>query len=166
MLRLPNDIFYITTTRFNNRTFRENRIYREKYKFNGCIYGVPLEISQKIPRMAKLFVLEMNNDTNEIEGVGYIFNRPYYSKYRIYQDMNYNRFAYISKHRVDRSQMTDRELEYLKTLETLVFKGSKHLKRGQGITSIPQTKIVTQYKKILLFMRSLFLKGNGVLENT
>ena len=166
MLRFTNDIFYLTTTRFNNTTFRENKKYREKYKFNGCIYGVPREIPQKIPHMAKIFVLEMNNDTNEIEGIGYMFNKADYGrKYRIYRDMNYNRFTYISKHRVDRSQMTETELEYLKVLESIVFKGSKHLKRGQGITSVPETKIVKQHKTILSFMRSLFLKGNQEQNN-
>ena len=164
MLKLPHNIFYLTTTRFNNKTFRENREYRKRYKFNGCIYGVPREMPAKIPPMAKVFVLEMNNDKNEIEGIGYIFNRINYKRrYRIYQDMNYNRFTYISKHRVDRSQMTDAELKYLKQLEAMVFKGSNHLKRGQGITSVPQSKISRQHKVIIQFMANLFLKGNETM---
>lgn len=166
MLRFPNDIFYLATTRFNNKTFNENRNYRRKHNFNGCIYGVPREIAQTIPPLAKIFVLEMNNDTNEIEGIGYMFNKIHFKqKHRIYRDMNYNRFTYISKHRVDRSEMTENELKYLRLLEIMVFKGSNHLKRGQGITCVPQSRITRQHKTILTFMRNLFLKGNNITTN-
>ena len=40
MPHLYND-FLIGTTRFNEKTAIENKKWRDKRKWNGCIYGVP-----------------------------------------------------------------------------------------------------------------------------
>jgi hypothetical protein len=157
MLKVKYDVFYMTTTRFNNKTYNENYHFRNKHNFSGCIYNVPREMPNYIPLGSKVFVIEMNNDKDIIMGIGYLYNILYKKKYlKIYEDMNYNRYSYVSKHRVDRNDMNDFQLEKLKVLENLVFKGKTHLKRGQGITSITQEKVDKYKKFILKFMIDLF----------
>ena len=158
MLRFPNDTFYLTTTRFNNETYKQNERYRINNDIDGCVYGTPYEMPGYIPLHAKVFVLEMNNDTNKIQGIGYLTNRLYTKKrFNIYKDKNYNRFSYLGKHRVDRQQMTEKMLKDLETIEELVFKGKGHLKRGQGITSFTQKKLDKNKKFIWKFLMSIFV---------
>lgn len=58
MLRFPNDTFYLTTTRFNNETYKQNQRYRINNDIDGCVYGTPYEMPSYIPLRAKVFVLE------------------------------------------------------------------------------------------------------------
>ena len=39
----------------------------------------------------------------------------------------------------------------------MVFRGKGHLKRGQGLTRIPQKKIYNKKNTIMRFMKSVFL---------
>ena len=41
-------MIYLTSTRFNNETWQQNRVFREKNKMEGCIYGVPKRLSEEI----------------------------------------------------------------------------------------------------------------------
>ena len=76
-------------------------------------------------------------------GIGVIRNYVRMDKhFRIYQDGNYNRFTYQSKLRIDRDDFTDREMILIEAIEQLVFYGSTHIKRGQGIK--PSTLIFSQ----------------------
>jgi hypothetical protein len=157
MLRCKNATFYLAVTRFNDATFKENQTFREKHNFEGCVYGVPTEITPSIPQYAKVFVLEMNNTKNKIMGVGFISNKLKNRKRnKIYSDQNYNRFSYVSRHRVDREEMTRDEKSVLKELETIIFKGKGHLKRGHGISKVPQKKIGEKKNDILKFLVGLF----------
>ena len=79
----------------------------------------------------------MNNDTNQIMGIGLILNIAYHRKKNVYEDFNYNRYSYFAKKRIDRSEFSILEQEVISILETLCFKGYGHLKRGQGITILP-----------------------------
>ena len=75
---------HITTTRFNDVTWEENRQYAERNSNIGCIYGTCEQISTQIHQESVLFVLEMNNDQNRIMGIGMVRNRPIPRKHRIY----------------------------------------------------------------------------------
>ena len=89
----------ICITRFDNKTFNENKLWKEKNNESGCIYGTPVKISEKIFPEEMLIVLEMNNSENRLEGIGIIKNRlckENRKKYKIYSDNNYNRFIYKS----------------------------------------------------------------------
>ena len=98
------------TTRFNNLTWQENCRWREKNKFIGCIYNSPVYIKDNIPLQIPLFVIEMNNETNKIEGIGKIINYVHTDKkYKIYSDLNYNRYTYHGKIRIDRDMIRDKE---------------------------------------------------------
>jgi hypothetical protein len=132
----------IGTTRFNMDTWSENSTYRAKKDFNGCIYGCPKRIACTVPVNAGVAILEMNNTTNKIMGIGLIVNYLRVDKsYRIYDDGNYNRYVYLSKYRIDRSDLKSNEEALLSYLERIVFYSKTHLKRGQGITLVPDKKI-------------------------
>jgi hypothetical protein len=139
----------LMATRFNNKTWNENVCYRDKIYPNssGCIYSSPTRIANKIPVDASLFVFEMNNETNKIEGIGLIVNRVHFDKYyAIYDYCNYNRFTYKGKLRIDRRDLNnygDGDGDALLAFfEKILFKGKTHIKRGSGIVSIPQSLLV------------------------
>ncbi len=71
--------YYIGTVRFSNETFQENKKWREENDWDGCIYGSPTPIAKspywrKVGMGAKIFILEMNNDVERLEGIGLIKN--------------------------------------------------------------------------------------------
>lgn len=154
MIKYKHNIFYLLTTRFNNETFEENKIFRLKHNFNGCIYNEPREIPCSVNINHKLFVFEMNNQKNEIMGIG-LLDKQVYKRYKVHRDMNYNRYTYIGKYRLDRDYITREDMEYLKIIETIVFKGKDHVKRGHGFISIPQKKIEKNKKELLHFILRL-----------
>jgi hypothetical protein len=123
----------LATTRFNELTWQENASMRSKNPTIKCVYGTPCLISAKIPVDSNLFVLEMNNDSDKIMGVGLIRNHPIAGKYAVYSKGNYNRYVYAGKMRIGREDMDREELEILKLMEALCFRGINHCKRGQGI---------------------------------
>ena len=97
MLKFKNDRFYVTTTRFNNETYKQNEEYRIARKIDGCVYGTPQEMPNYIPIGGKVFVFEMNNQTNKVEGIGYLTNRLYTRKrFNIYKDRNYSTYIRIN----------------------------------------------------------------------
>ncbi len=133
----------LATTRFNNFTWEENCKMRQKNPNTKCIYACPISIATKVRLDSTVFVFEMNNDTDTIMGIGLIKNHPVVGKYVVHSVHNYNRFVYIGKWRIDREDMSTDELEILRLLEAICFRGVCHSKRGQGITALP---IKLQYK--------------------
>lgn len=158
----------ILTTRFTNNTWNENRIYMDKHNNKKkMIYSAPIPISSKIMSECFCVVLEMNNDLNQIIGIGLISNTAYHRKTNVYGDMNYNRFSYFAKKRIDRSNFSHEELEIICLLENMCFKGRGHLKRGQGITILPLNYLYEIWKKkidIVQYMRDMF--NSRFLSNT
>lgn len=131
----------IATTRFNNETLAENRLWKDQNNHKGCIYGTPLRLSEKYLVDDVIFVVEMNNDENKVAGIGLIKNYIYEDrKYRIYKDGNYNRYIYKSKFHIKREEMTYEQISEMMIIEKELFYGKGHLKRGHGITSFPQKK--------------------------
>ena len=149
--------FYIGTTRFTTSTFNENKQWRDKHEWRGCIYGLNKKMPQTVPYMALVFVIEMNNDTNSIEGIGVIrnyINRDY--KTCVYKsDRNYNRYIYNSAYRKDISEIKNKKV--IDILELILFYGSGHYKRGQGITTINWNRFDDKTKLVMKhFFHSLF----------
>lgn len=134
---------FILTSRFSNGTHGENTDFRRRNPTIGCIYCSPEPITTQIPIDAVLFVLEMNNDTNKIMGIGMVPNHPRCdNKFNVYEARYYNKFVYIGKNRIDRSEMTEEEETIMTRLDNLCFKGNGHMKRGQGLKLFP---VKTQY---------------------
>ena len=66
-------MFTLASTRFNNSTLEENEKYRIKTN-NACVYCSPQRMSYKIKTDSLVFIVEMNNELNQIEGIGLIKN--------------------------------------------------------------------------------------------
>ena len=138
----------IGVTRFTEDSWLENKEWRETHNYTGCIYGVDREISPKVVYGSKIFVIEMNNTTNMIMGVGLIhyINRDDWRR-KIYKNGNYNRFCYRGKRRRSREELLKKDAEIVKQLEEILFKGSRHFKRGHGIYIIPAKRFGCIYKE-------------------
>jgi len=142
----------LATTRFNNYTWEENCKMRRTNSTAKCIYATPIQITSRITLDSNVFVLEMNNDADQIMGIGLIKNHAVAGKYAVHSVQNYNRFVYIGKWRIDREEMIGSELDMLRLLEAVCFRGINHSKRGQGITALP---LKLQYKSHLLGLNLL-----------
>jgi hypothetical protein len=157
---------FLVTTRFSQDTWQENMNYREKHGLpsSTCIYATPEMISKQVPDNAIVFVLEMNNDTNSIMGIGMVRNHTYIKQHRVYTNENYNRYSYLGKYHIDRSDMTEQEEMVMKVFDILCFKGSRHMKRLQGIKVFPvdmlynSSKILDLHKCIREMFKSRLKK--------
>lgn len=148
---------FIATTRFNNETWEQNMMWRRSNEWEGCIYGSPMEMKEDIYKGALVIILEMNNDINQIMGIGLVKNRVMNDKYRIYKWGNYNRYTYKSEYRIDREELDDAEEKVFNILDQLLFKGSRHSKRGQGITSMPDWIVKNKHIDFTKKLREMFI---------
>jgi len=149
---------HILTSRFNTVTRNQNDIYRNKYWQNGCIYCAPVLVNKEIPQGAKLIVLEMDNDKNQIFAVGLLTNKPFTSRFSVYEDHNYNRYNYTGRYRIKREECTEEEEAILQMLDFMCFKGNQHMKRGQGLTAFPVKTLWKLSKDLNLteFLENMF----------
>ena len=129
------------TTRFTTETFQENKRYRDTNNIS-CIYSSSLPISDKLPYQ-DYYVLEMNNSTNCIMGIGKI-SKTLQPTASIYSYKYYNRYTYKGVYAPMRSIDAQDELdipqEYkdiITKVEKKIFYGKGHLKRGSSFTSFP-----------------------------
>ncbi len=151
---------YIVTSVFTEPTFQTNRQFIEKIKTSPnpqmqsieCIYCSSVKMSVKIPLDSVVYVLEMNNTQNKIEGIGLVRNHPHINRFRIYENMNYNRFNFVGKNRIDRKEMTVEEEEIMAKLDVMCFRGKNHLKRQKGLYLFPPYKLF-EYRKEIDFIQ-------------
>jgi hypothetical protein len=125
------------------------------------MYCCPMEPSPKILYDTPMFVIEMNNSTNKIEGIGLIKNKPETKRYyKVHQDGNTNRYIYIGNYHLDRDMIEEYNSPLVYALEVILFTGYMHSKRGAGLTRIPQTALtrdVCEGINIKKEIRQLFL---------
>lgn len=131
-------MFTIVTGRYNNETWEATQQYRIK-KGLQCIYAPPSRLSPLIDLNSPVFVIEMNNDINEIMGIGLIKNKLVTDKvYKVQKDTNCNRYIYIGDYHISREILEDYNPELVYILDNILFKGYTHSKRGSGLTKIPE----------------------------
>jgi hypothetical protein len=134
-------MFHIACTRFNNQTYKDNTDYRIKND-EPVIYGSAFKTRHIYSAGALIFVAEMNNETNKIEGIGLIKNLLVSDKYyKIYEDNFYNRYIYRGKYWLRRDQL---DTEIIETFDTILFKGKSNMKRMSGITVLTE-KLFTNW---------------------
>lgn len=164
----------ILSSRFSTDTWRENDAYRARRNSHGCIYGCPLRISSKVHINAFAYVLEMNNSTNRIEGVGVIRNYPNVDQPPwIYGNNNYNRYIYEGEYRMDREAIVRYDVDLVDSIEFACFKGKTHLKRGSGLTLVPNKLLLSRHgptnpdTNIALDLQSVFRRHfRGAVDNS
>ena len=163
----------LTATRFNKKTWNERQQWMERNRFDlGCIYGTPVCVKEHIK--GNIIVLEMHNDENKVKGIGLIKNALFIKEkdknklqktsYRIYNDRNYNRYIYKSNYRIDSDSVNQEEKKIIEIFNVLLFKGPKHLKRGQGITLVPKWITNNRHINFIEFFRELFVKYHSIEE--
>jgi len=148
----------IVTSRFTNETFSENESFRKKNPKVGCVYCSPSPMTMKWGEEKRLFVFEMNNSINQIEGIGVIQNKPIVNKYKVYETFSYNRYTYIGRYRISRKEMTEEEEKIMKVFDRFCFTGAKNLKRGKGITAFPIEILYkcSKHMDLVEFVRNMF----------
>lgn len=164
---INNYMFYLACTRFNDETYEENMTYREKHK-EAVIYGITLQIRNSYPAGCLIFVVEMNNNTNKIEGIGLIKNSLVHNKHcKIYKENEYNRYIYGGKYWLSREYIMEYDNNIVKVFDTILFKGKTHVKRQIGI-SILNEKLFTRWEYdftvIKYTIKKMFL--NAFTNNT
>ena len=151
----------IVLTRFTNETWLNNQDYRKKKNLT-CIYGSPsMLFKTKLLHSKKkknpfihpsfVYVIEMNIEENQIEGIGYIATKLFEDHYCfLYPNHgNYNRYIYIGKYHLIREQLFAQNEEmktFIEELETVLFSGKGHLKRGNGFTLLTD-KVLKRMEK-------------------
>lgn len=132
----------IATTRFNADTLRDNRIYANKIKRRSdsqniaCVYGVSRKITDKCKLNSLVFVIEMNNTTNCVEGIGVIRNVIRYENEKIYDNNYYNIVIYNGTKWISRDDIETHDPILVATLDKILFTGKSHVKRLIGISLI------------------------------
>ena len=164
-------MFYIACTRFNNSTYEENIHYREKYN-ESPIYGVSLKIRTIYSSNSLIFIAEMNNEKNRIEGIGLIRNNLIYDKrYKIYNNDEYNRYIYRGYHWISRDMMDQLDSEIGRIFDLVLFKGKTNLKNRTGITILSEKIFMRWNFDFIAFknkIKELFLnyyKTDFICEN-
>lgn len=132
-------------TRFTTKTWNENMNYRSSHLSENSIiqpiYGLDKMIAEEYTSYPFIFIFEMNNTTNKIEGIGLIENRTCHDKeYKIYDNSNYNLYIYSGKYWMDRETLLIYNTTLINDFELMLFKGKSHLKRLSGITILNEDK--------------------------
>ena len=100
-------------------------------------------LSNKIVVDSLVFVVEMNNSLNRIEGIGLMRNNIRLDKYMsVYNDGNFNRYVYKGNYHIDREIIIRHNSSLVDIFDYILFKEKTHLKRGAGFTTIPE-KLLT-----------------------
>lgn len=131
-------MFTVVTGRYNHETWESSTQYRNKHNLT-CIYAPPLRLSPRIDLGSPVFVIEMNNTTNKIMGIGLIKNKLVTDKvYKVHEDSNCNRYIYIGEHHISREVLNKYNPFLVYVLDEILFKGRTHSKRGSGLSKIPE----------------------------
>ena len=135
-------MYGILLSRFTEDTFRESCRYRENNNIK-CIYGSTRPISDFLPDWS-YFVIEMNNTTNKIMGIGIITKQTI--KAKVYSNPYFNRYLYKGDQYISADLL---KKEFIEELENILFHGRSHLKRG-GLTLFPPKRWKKEYMAIML----------------
>jgi hypothetical protein len=131
-------MFTVVTGRYDNETWIATTQYRIKKQLT-CIYAPPCRLSPTIDLNSPVFVIEMNNSTNQIMGIGLIKNKLVTDKvYKVQADSNCNRYIYIGEYHLSRELLENYNDFLVYVLEEILFYGKTHSKRGMGLTKIPE----------------------------
>ena len=155
-------MFHLASTRFNNETLKQNMDYRLRVREKDrtkepnapnspivAYYGSLIKVHKKISIGAFMFVFEMNNELNRIEGISLVRNTLVLDKrHKIYTNEDYNRYIYRSIYWLSRDQISELDPELVETFDLLLFKGKTHMKRACGITVLNE-KLLQNWQKDL-----------------
>ena len=155
---------FLETTRFDEASMEVNRMARG----DGCLYGNPRPLMKR--QQPFRLILELNNYTNRIDGVGLISNKSLLrgknAVFRdVYENRLYNQNVYKGEYRLDRSTIDEyskTSVEIFQQLDDGCFHGFYHVKRGNSISKLPFVHILAIQKEfgvdLVDFIRSVLKK--------
>jgi len=132
---MPKALKAIATTRFTTETYGEYN--RFAIRGGRHWYGTPREIPKTVDLARGTLVLEMNNNTNKLEGAGLVVANESVPSRRlpIYADLNWCRYTYPREGWVSATNLQEELGEELwGDLQRYLFKGRGNQKRWTGIT--------------------------------
>ena len=153
---------FLETTRFDCASMAVNKQARGE----GCLYGNPRPLKKR--QQPFRLVLELNNETNRIDGVGIISDkcllRGKNAVFRdVYENRLFNQNVYRSAYRLDRSvldEYSEVSAELFQRLDEGCFHGFYHVKRGNSISKLPFVHIWMMEKEfgvdLVDFIREIF----------
>ena len=158
--------FDIYTTRFTSETYEENRAYKQNMLdgFKGSLYSTTLSFPVNASMSKYFFVLDMNNTTNKLMGVGFMKNllaKDQNIRVHKRQGFNLNIYKsdfYISLDSVDSVDSVEKGGRSLwktflaKEFESYLFYGKSNMKRGGAFTRFPLKKMEYKHLKFLLML--------------
>jgi hypothetical protein len=172
-------VYDIYTTRFTSDTYYQNMRFKETIGWNGALYSTMLTFPVNTPDKL-LFVLDMNNTTNKIVGIGLVRNVLAKDQdVNIYANPGFNNYVYKSTYYIPLMHLYchgdgsgegkgDDENLWLKYIEdefeSRLFYGKSHSKRGGSFMVFPRK---FKKRKHLFFLVSLFvmMNPNNFVEN-
>ena len=163
--------FDIYTTRFKNDTFIQNQRmkhnvfeYNDSCKQHGSLYSTMLPFPKNTSDHKYLFILDMNNETNTIMGIGFLKNILSRNQdLNIYDDPSFNNYIYKSMFYIPICDLNQNYCENIepswiefikKEFIQCLFYGKSNLKRGGSFSRFPMKKLKYIHLKFLL---SLFI---------
>ena len=160
--------FDVYTTRFNTQTYEENR----RYKLRGreedddesinwehtALYGSMTLMPINAPTNKYLIVLDMNNTTNRIMGMGLVKNLlAKNQRLRIHENPCFNEYTYKSNFYVSFEHLDKEKQDYIhEHFERVLFYGKGHLKRGCGFMRFPLKRLTYSDLKFLVHLFALY----------
>lgn len=119
------------TTRFSDATWQQNMQHRLQSE-KACVYCSPSPLA--VPLNSLMLVIEMNNTTDKIEGIGLVRNNCRLDLvFDVYEERDFNRYVFRGDHRLDRGEIPP---ALVQLIEEVLFVGKSHYKRGRSITSV------------------------------
>jgi hypothetical protein len=114
-----------------------------------------MKIREIYPPESLIFIAEMNNPQNKIEGIGLIKNLLVHDKrHYIHENDEYNRYIYKGNYWLSREQIDEFEPKILEIFDNILFKGKSHLKCRIGITIITE-KLFTHWDYDLQILKNM-----------
>jgi hypothetical protein len=114
-----------------------------------------LKIREIYPKESLIFIAEMNNNENKIEGIGLIKNVLVYNRrHKIHENNESNRYIYRGKYWLSRTQILEVDFEILNIFDDILFKGKSHLKNRIGIRIITDNLFVNWVSYDLIILKN------------
>ena len=161
----------IYTTRFTSDTYYQNNRYRDSVNWDGALYGSMVRFPENTPDKL-LFILDMNNTTNKIMGIGLMVNKLARDQsITIYSKSSFNNYIYKSKYYiqlVDVEYQTELRSEWTKFIEEefegKLFYTKSNSKRGCGFMAFPRKFLRDKH---IWFLVTLFaiINPNDFVKN-
>ena len=142
-----------------NASYNELSQWRKNKNIQGTSFNFDTKLGKHVPEKTPIFIIDTNNDTNTIEGIGIIYKTKIKKmyKYNIYSNRERNRYSYKSPFYIVRKeamQLNAKSAICIRFLEYVIFYGRKNYKRMEN-------KLVYFNQDLILYADSLFCKKNN-----